>query len=114
MYGIVVGFHNSYYINMTVAKISDNNNPDTNPVISSPDACELFDTFSGAALTVVFAFVDVVELLPVLVEFVELEAFPVKACSTPKYAGFFVTVASIKSPEPVPGKVDSIQEYCSH
>lgn len=98
-------------INMTIAKISDSNIPDTSPLLSSVAACDA-DTFSGAALTVVFAIVGVVELLVPVVEFVELEACPVKASRTPKYAGFFVTVASIKSPDPVPGKVDSIQEYC--
>ncbi len=82
----------------------DNNNPDINPVLSSADACE-DEGLSDGAETVVLVGDGVVP-------FEEFEAaIPVKACKTPKYAGFLETVASMMSPEPVPGNVDSIQEY---
>jgi hypothetical protein len=93
------------HINITRARTDGSSSPDISPGIFNKDAPD-FESFSAGVVTVVFevdgkAAVD------------EFEAVPVKACSTPKYAGFLVTLAVIISPEPVPGKVDGIHEYCS-
>jgi hypothetical protein len=48
---------------------------------------------------------------PWVVEFVEFVLEPVRAATTPKYAGLRTRFSSKRHADPVPGKVDGTQEY---